>query len=341
MGWPLAIARVGLCFALLISTCESDAGMRSVHHYVFFGQDREALHRDLAFTRTKAFEGAQVAYSWRQLEPEKDKYDFSLIREDLAFVRSKGKRLFVQLQDVTFSASRINVPEYLQHERQYNGGVARQYHLDGDSEDGARVEGWMARRWDLAVQRRWHKLLFALGAEFDGRIEGINLAETACEVGLSGRLFPAGFSFEIYRDAIITNMTALRRAFRSSVPMQYANFMPGEWLPDDDKGYLRAVYAAAQELGVGVGGPDLLPFRRGQRNHSYPLIRAAASAVATGVAVQDGNYDDTNPETGRRTTASELLTFATAYLRVRYIFWGTEEPHYSREVIPLVERIPD
>ena len=71
-------------------------------------------------------------------------------------------------------------------------------------------------------------------------------------------------------------MKALRRAFPKSVVMQYANFMPGEWLPGEDRGHLRAVYKAAKGLKVGVGGPDPLPFRRGQLNHSYPLIRDAS-----------------------------------------------------------------
>ena len=69
---------------------------------------------------------------------------------------------------------------------------------------------------------------------------------------------------------IITNMKALKRAFPKSVAMQYANFMPGEWRPTQDKGYLRVVYRAAKELRVGVGGPDLLPYRPGQLKSSYP-----------------------------------------------------------------------
>ena len=36
----------------------------------------------------------------------------------------------------------------------------------------------MARRWDPPVQERFHKLLLALGKEFDGKVEGINLPET-------------------------------------------------------------------------------------------------------------------------------------------------------------------
>jgi hypothetical protein len=193
----------------------------------------------------------------------------------------------------------------------------------------------MSRRWDAAVQERFHKLLFALGREFDGRVEGINFAETSVGVGRSGRLFPKGFTFEVYRDGIITNMKALRRAFPKSVVMQYANFMPGEWLPDEDGGHLRAVYKAAKELKVGVGGPDLLPHRRGQLNHSYPLIRDASGVVPTGIAVQDGNYAEPNPRTGKPLTVPELLRFATEYLRVDYVFWCTEEPYYSGQVIPF------
>ncbi len=91
---------------------------------------------------------------------------------------------------------------------------------------------------------------------------------------------------------IITNMKALKQAFPKSVAMQYANFMPGEWRPTEDKGYLRAVYKAAKELRVGVGGPDLQPYRHGQLKSSYPLIREAAGIVPIGIAVQDGNYED-------------------------------------------------
>jgi hypothetical protein len=327
--------------AVFVLLCCGSAGAKQVHHFVFFGQDRETIQGASSFLATKALEGAQVAYSWKQLEPGMDEYDFGAIREDLAFLASKGKKLFVQIQDVTFSESRINVPRYLSGDALYNGGADKQYQIPDDDEEHATVEGWMARRWDPAVQERFGKLLMALGKEFDGRIEGINFAETAFVVGRTGRLFPKGFSFDIYRDAIITNMKALKRAFPKSVTMQYANFMPGEWLPEDDHGYLRAVYRAAQDLKVGVGGPDLLPYRPGQLNHAYPLIRNAAGIVPTGIAVQEGNYGDINPKTGKRATISELLEFATESLKVDYIFWCTQEPFYSKEVIPFLQRVKE
>jgi hypothetical protein len=240
---------------------------------------------------------------------------------------------------VTFSESRINVPPYLLSDPIYNGGAAKQYETTNDNDDRAVVAGWASRRWDPAVQERFHKLLLALGREFDGRIEGINFAETSVGFGTSGRLFPQGFTHEIYRDAIITNMKALKRAFPKSVAMQYGNFMPGEWRPTNDKGYLRAVYNAAVESNVAMGGPDLMPYRPGQLGTSYPLIREVAGIVPTGIAVQDGNLAELNPATGKRVEVAELVKFATEYLKVDYVFWGTQEPYYSASVIPFLRRI--
>jgi hypothetical protein len=326
-----------LCAAFVFfSSPSSDA--KTVHHYVFYGQDRDRMRADSAFLGMRAFEGAQIAYTWRRLEPEKDKYDFSAIRSDLAFLRAHGKRLFVQLQDVSFSESRTPVPDYLLRDPEYNGGAEKQYEWSGDDEEHAVVTGWAARRWDPAVQQRLYKLLDTLGKELDGRIEGINFAESSVGFHRRPPLAPRGFSPEIYRDALIANLKALKHAFPRSVAMQYANFMPGEWRPSEDKGYLRAVYEAAKQSNVGVGGPDLLPFRPGQLGSSYPLIREAAATVPAGIAVQDGNYSDVDRKTGRRMTVAELERFATEYLGVDYIFWCTEEPYYSRELVPYLRR---
>ena len=325
------VPKIGWC-GLFISICCGSAAAQGVHHYVFFNRDREKIS-DAAFLNTEAFEGAQLKYTWRELEPEKDAYDFSAIRQDWMFLNSKSKKLFIQLQDSSFDPTVVNVPRYLLNDAQYHGGADKQYSIEGDDEEQAVPAGWVARRWDPAVQERFHKLFFALGKEFDGRLQGINLPETAVDFGETGRLFPKGFTPEIYRDAIITNLTVLKRAFPHSVTMQYANFMPGEWLPDKDRGFLRTVYQRARELKVGVGGPDLLPYKPGQMHHSYPLIRECAGSVPTGIAVQWGNYESKNPKTGKRVTISELLRFGSDYLRVDYLFWCTQEPYYSEELI--------
>ncbi len=319
---------------LLLLLLVSSITAKPVHHYVFFNMERERI-KETSFLETKAFEGAQLKFTWRELEPRKDEYDFSEIHTALAFLTSKNKRLFIQLQDVSFSSERVMVPEYLRSES-YGGGVAPQYDIENKDEANAKIAGWVAKRWEPAVQVRLHKLFDALGREFDGKIEGINLAETAIDFGESGKLRPAGFTPERYREAVIENMKALKRAFPKSVAMQYANFMPGEWLPWEDKKHLKTVYEEARKMRLAVGGPDVLPFRKGQNNHSYPLLAGSDGIVPIGMAVQDGNYSDPDPKTGKRLSVQELLSFATDKLRADYIFWCTEEPYYSKELIPFL-----
>jgi len=326
-------------FIFFIFTC-CDFGHLAVadspHHYVFFNRDRERIS-DAAFLSTKAFEGAQLKYTWRELERGKDGYEFGDIQHDLAFLSSKGKKLFIQLQDASFDVSIVPIPKYLVNDPAYHGGADKQYSIKNDDEEHAVPAGWVARRWDAAVQERFHKLLFALGKEFDGRIEGINLAETAVDFGETGRLFPKGFTPEIYRDAILTNMAILKRAFPKSVTMEYANFMPQRQI-EKDPTYLRDVYERAKVLNVGVGGPDLLPYKPGQMHNCYPLLREFGGTIPTGIAVQDGNYEHINPKTGKEVTISDLVGFATDYLKIEYIFWCTQEPYYSGKLLPFLER---
>jgi len=321
------------CCLVAVLTCAAGANAAAVLHYVFFGQDRESI-TNATFLGTKAIEGAQLKYTWRELERGKDGYEFGDIERDQAFLQSKGKKLFIQIQDASFSPQFVPVPRYLVNEPEFHGGADKQYNITGDDEEHVTTQGWVARRWDPAVQERFHKLLLALGRQFDGKIEGINLPETAVDFGETGKLFPRGFTLVAYRDAVLTNMAVLKSAFPRSVAMQYANFMPG------GRAYLQSVFKRARELKVGVGGPDLLPFRPFQMQNSYPLIRESAGVVPSGIAVQDGNYEDRNPATGQPATIPELIEFATGFLRVRYVFWCTEEPFYSKQVIPLLQAQP-
>src|SRR5215510_883657 len=104
---PVAI--LGGC---IFFSCCREISAAEVHHYVFFNRDRQRIS-DAAFLGTKAFEGAQLKYTWRELERAKDIYDFSAIKDDLTFLSAKGKKLFIQLQDASFDPAIVNVPQYL------------------------------------------------------------------------------------------------------------------------------------------------------------------------------------------------------------------------------------
>lgn len=166
--------------------------------------------------------------------------------------------------------------------------------------------------------------------QFDGRIEGINLPETA--VDFPENLRPDGSTTKSYIEAIKNNMLVLRANFKKSISLQYANFMPG-----DSKESLETIYDYAKEIKLGVGGPDIKVFKKFQMENSYPLIRNIAGIVPTGMAVQDGNYDVINPKTDKKVTIQEILDFAQNYLKLNYVFWCTEEPYYSKQVLPLLK----
>ncbi|MEM7603667.1 MAG: hypothetical protein AAF357_19920, partial [Verrucomicrobiota bacterium] len=203
--------------------------------------------------------------------------------------------------------------------------------------------GWIAKRWDEKVRERFALLLGALGREFDGKIEGINLPETAVEGMTSER--DSSFTPDRYVEAIKSNMESLKTAFPTSVTLQYANFMPGEWLPWKDKGYLRAIYRHGEKIGVGLGGPDLMVRRKAQQNHALALMHEHEYSVPMGIAVQRGNYigmtgADVDPgqdiPTGDLEGSSDvpmLHAFAKHFLKVKYIFWQNEEPYFTRDVL--------
>lgn len=300
-----------------------------VKHFVFFAHERDRI-TEPSFVDHPNLAGAQLKYSWRELEPQRDRYDFTGVLNDIAALEKHGKKLWIQLQDVSFSERQI-VPDYLLADPAFNGGAAREYGEDG------KFTGWVARRWDPAVRERLTMLMQALGAAVDGRIEGINLAETAITMPDPKR-HPPGFTYDGYAVAMKEIITAAKAAFPRSHMIVYGNFMPGEGLPDNDRGYLRGIYAHAASVGAGVGGPDILPHRPWQRKHSLPLIRERGPGVIAGMAVQDGNLAEINKTTQQRVTVEEIYRYAVDSLRLNYIFWGTEEPYYSADVLPFLSK---
>ncbi|WP_223241325.1 hypothetical protein [Flammeovirga sp. EKP202] len=140
-------------------------------------------------------------------------------------------------------------------------------------------------------------------------------------------------------------MLSLKKGFPTSVTMQYANFMPGEWLPWDDKGYLRSLYEYGKEIGVGLGGPDLMVKRKPQLNHTIAMMHESRYSVPLGIAIQDGNYigktgadKDYNENSSERhqSIVPLLHAFAKDFLRVNYMFWVYQEPYFSDEVVPCL-----
>ncbi|MFM9380545.1 hypothetical protein [Pseudomonas sp. UV AK001] len=313
-------------------------------NYIYFPY-REANGSNIKADKALAdprFAGAQIVYTWRSLEPVKDQYDFSAIRQDLAYLSSMDKKLWIQLQEKSFQPNVKNVPDYLLHDPIYNGGVLKQSMLSAPERDPDKPEsddeyGWSAKMWEKPVRDRFQKLIAALGKELDGRIEGINFSESSIEIGVEQpdgtTLFPKDFDPKVYVDSINSNMQALSRAFRKSTPMVYLNFLPGEWLPWQDKGYMRSLFDEARKLKMGVGGPDLMPYRKSHMAQTYGFFKAYPNTLVKGMAVQDGNLRQINPSTGKKNTVADIIEFSRNYLGLDYIFWVEDEPYFTDEVL--------
>lgn len=319
---------------LLVAFFPSYKASAQIKNYLFIGMDRDLL-KDTAYFKPALFDGVQIAYSWRQLEPRKDHYDFSIIDEDLRFLNKCGKKLFISFEDVSFSMKYNHAPKYLLADTVYHGGANKQYSFPDYRELTHDELGWVTRRWDPAVQKRLQKLFRALAKKYDGRIEGITTEETAVTFG-RGPLHPPGFSNQRYKEAFLENLLSLKAAFKKSTVMVYANFMPGGYLPFEDSSLLKAVYETAWKENIAVGGPDMFPYKPEQMQNSYGLIKQSVGRVKTGLAVQDGNYDYINPKTNLPVKASEIYDFAQNDLQLTYIFWGTEQPYFTKETVPFL-----
>lgn len=301
-----------------------------IQHFVYFAKDRAAI-KDHPLVNSPRFAGAQIMYAWSDLEPTRNNYDFSAIEQDYQYLKRHGKKLFIQLQDATFYAINKGVPPYLFSE-EFDGGAVPQYTDEGIQ------EGWVAKRWNKQVQDRFSLLIQALGQHFDGKIEGINLQETA--IGVSKKTDPS-FDEVSYVAGLKTNMLALKQAFPQSTTMQYANFVNGEWLPWEDKGYLKSIYQYGEEIGVGLGAPDLMVRRRGQLNHALAMMHENEYSAPIGIAIQDGNYigqtNSTEVVNQRNNLVPMLHSFADQFLKVDYMFWVNQQPYFEQDVLPCFE----
>ncbi|MGW6408364.1 hypothetical protein ACWF95_14450 [Streptomyces vinaceus] len=267
--------------------------------------------------------GAQVVVPWKALEPQKGRYDFSAIEEALTAVRTRHKNLFVQVQDRFFSAP-TRLPNYLLTDPAYAGGAAA---TTNESGLGPGEPGAVAAQWVPEVRERFQSLLKALADRFDGRLAGVNLSETATQVDQAKDR--TGYTDEAYFRAELDNMAFGAKVFKRTRFIQYVNFWPGEW--NNDHGYMERTFEFAKAHGVGLGGPDVLPDRQAQMENSYPFFeRYRRQLPMVAMAVQEPDFEYTNPSTGKPYTKEEFVDFGGRRLGADVMFWATSAPWLHR-----------
>lgn len=294
--------------------------------FLFLGKEDPAVYKSTL--EDPYVSGAQIIYSWKQLEPQKGIYDFSKIEKDLTFLKKIHKKLFIQLQDRSFEPTTFYVPDYIREDTIYHDGVERQYDIPGE---GLPITtGWVARVWDPAVEERFKLLIQKLAIQFDGKVYGINLPESA--VDFDKKNPPKDFTFEKYFYAELKNIKTVRKAFHKSLVIQYINFFPGEW--NNDHHYMSRFFAYAITHQIGLGGPDVVPYRIAQMKNSYPFFHQLRGKFLVGMAIQEADYTYKNPGTGDYYKFLDFYNFTRDYLGTSILFWNIQEPFFSNQLTP-------
>ena len=316
-----------LFFVFLFCTFNSLIAAPEIFLFLGGGSAKE----NWKYLNNSEIEGAQIIYSWKRLEPKKDVYNIEPILKDLYFLSRHGKKLFIQIQDRSFSIDNIPVPNYLLTD-EYDGGVAKQEDFPGEGEPVG--YGWVAKQWNDNVQSRFEKLLVYLGKELDGKITGINLPETSIDVnGINDKNI---INCDKYFYSVIKNISVLKSSFKKSYVVQYVNFFPGEW--NNDQKYMSRLFEYAVKNKIGLGNPDTVPYRKGQMKNSYPFFNGYKNRLSLiSIAIQEPDYTYTNPKTSKKFTVKELYDFASDYIGADIIFWNRQEPEFTDNLVPFLK----
>ena len=279
-------------------------------HYAFvqFGMlDERHLYKN--------FRGIQKTYSWSTLEPEKDRYDFSAIRADLAFLGKHDRRLVIQVQTKTFGSGQNYCPAYLSG-ADYGGGVYR-----------TRWGSFNPIIWNDAVNGRLNALYTQLGKELDREpfLEAVVIPESATTFENADRE-KLHYTAESYTRAVEAGMKTMRAAFPTTVVIQYVNMPPES---------IQALADYSKAHGVGFGGPDIYPSDPVLTNPQrgvYRLYGPLSGVVPLGAAVQQNDYTQKTAFRGGggETPVKEIYEFGRDTLRLNYIFWGTRAGYFDK-----------
>lgn len=267
------------------------------------------------------FLGIQRKYDWVKMETEKGKYDFSEIRDDLAFLQKHGKRLVIQIQTKGFGKGVSNTPKYLSdpeyggsHYRTATGSLSPVY-------------------WNPKVSERIAALYAALGKAFDKEpyVEAVVIPETAVSSDIKNKDQEGveHYTADKYADALDRQMKALRDAFPHTVVIQYTNF-PVE--------ALEKIINYQRQIGVGLGGPDVNLYSNlnDPKKGVYRFYDQVQGFIPLGTAVQSADYSYDNPNHPVKIpalpTMQQIYKFGRDRLHLNYMFW-LNRPKYFEQVM--------
>lgn len=264
--------------------------------------------------------GVSFIHLWRELEPSKGVYDFSHIEKELSAVKAIHKQLIIQIADKTFGAKYANcVPDYLLKEPPFKGGQAIVLTPSGS------IKNCTALRWLPEVQDRLIALYEALGKRFDAdpNLEAVMLQEDAVIVDGTNM---GQYSRRSYTDQQKRGMAGLAKAFPNTIVYKFLN-----WGPNTDE-----LFEYAYQLGIGIGGPDLIP---DSKNYAYPNYKKYAGKMPLEISVQSPGINKYIRHGGTLEKVYDFGTTDPDGLRVDHLVWDPAEDSvisFKKQILPLI-----
>ncbi len=296
-------------------------------YYYSVGQTKNSPEAAFSLLASKPeFKGGKRVFSWKDLEPRKGEYDFSRIEQDLAYLQSIDKRLWIQVFYTQFNGKGLpQTPSYMWNDPSY--GCGSEYY--GTYKRETQAGGWIACYWNSNVKERLSALYTALGNRFNEEpfFEGISIDETAIDT-YSARAQP-GYDVDAIKETFQEKALAARNSFPDKIVIQQINFAPydlkefASWLANNN---------------IGIGGPDVYLSNAFLLGTTYPQYIKYHNDVPTGIDVQWRNYTKINSNLGRANTPEEILLGAIEKTNPWYMFWLNRSPYFVNGVLPAIKK---
>ena len=302
-------------------------------HYLAVKEDFELS--ELKFLKEPAIKGVIKRYFWKDLETEKGVYDLSKIENDLAFLNNLNKQLIVFITDKSFFGASV-LPEYLKNYEITNEKIT------------------VPKRWESFVIYRTILLGNSITEKFDNRLnfEGVALQESALSLP-AAILETNGYTPEKYRDALIETINGIEKKAKQSQVFWYMNFLPG------NNDYLAEIVNNLTSKNIVLSGPDILPYRLGLKDITYPLYEKFKDQFYLGCSVQWDSYKHHKNDTTflARDSApiheegyielKEIFAFGRDRLFLNYVFWSyfenppVEDAFDTEDAVEVIRKNPE
>ena len=253
--------------------------------------------------------GFAIAVKWAEIEPSKGVYNFSRINAALNAAKAVNKQVMVQIYDHSFHGADC-VPTYMKTDPIYKGGQYK-----------PTTRCW-ALRWVPAVQDRLIAVYGAIGKQFNSHpnFEAFYTGEDA-----------AAKNAPFYSDAAYVEqqkrgIVALGKAFPNTVVFKFLNWGPG----------IDSLFSLAHQVGIGVGGPDVMPHHATWSTPYYPKY---AGRMPLHIAAQSPKIIQTVSIVGSVEKVYDFAINDPKGLNANYLVWDQpEDPNlsYSKQILPVI-----